>query len=474
MLDGASELVSDLHGVPFVGDFNGDGLDDLGAWEDDTFEIDLAPWDGTIDVTFRYGFIGVRERPVVADMDQDGYDDLGLWVPDRSGVAPGEGAEWYFLVSNSLAGGVLSRIEPDADLGVDTINFEPVPFGPDLFMQFGDDYAMPLLGNFDPPVTASDAADPGVFQINGTEGDDDFRFSAGNDGQTWTVTLNGVEQTIPDGTESVLFNGLGGQDAAYLRGSDGDDVFTSSPAGSTLSGEGFAVTTQDVETVHAYGLDGNDSATLNDTAENDNFKANLEANYAKMFGGGFFARAKFFEDVTGVFSDGNDDYARVWDTGGNDQMTASPTGLTLAGDVFHVDVQAFDRLLAYSTRGGVDTVNLFDSPGDDTMRARSHKTLFWGPGFDMTLRGWEDVIAHSENGGSDTAKLHDTLGNDVVLTGDDWASLSTMADGELDLLYAAYGFDTVKGYHSEGQDKSPNPTTVDFLMLDDDGVWDLQ
>ena len=123
----------------------------------------------------------------------------------------------------------------------------------------------------------------------------------------------------------------------------------------------------------------------------------------------------------------------------------------MTGGQFSVNVEGFDRLLAYSTNGGSDMANLNDSPGDDTMRARSHKALFWGPGFDMTLRGWEDVVAHSENGGYDQAKLHDTLGDDVVLSGDDWASLSTLAGGELDLLYAAYGFDVVKAYHSEGQ-----------------------
>jgi hypothetical protein len=469
-LNAGSELVSDLHGVPIVGDFNGDGLDDLGTWQDDTFSFDLAPWDGSIDVTFRYGFIGVRERPVAADLDQDGYDDLGLWVPDRSGVTPEEGAEWYMLVSDGAS--LFDRIVPNVDLGVTEIQFTPVPFGPDLFMQFGEDYAMPLLGNFDPPVTSSSGEESTVFQVAGTDGDDVFTFIAGSD----TITLNGVEQTIPAGTESVVFIGGDGQDTAFLRGSDGDDVFTAGPEGATLEGPGYSVTTQDVEVNHGYGYDGDDVATLNGSGGDDNFKADLmhEDQYAKMSGGGFYTRAKFFENVTGAMGIGDDDYARVWDSNGSDQMTASPAALTLTSSQFTVNVGAFDRLLAYSTYGGTDTVNLYDSDGDDTMRARSHKTLFWGPGFDMTLRGWEDVIAHSDNGGFDQAKLHDTVANDVVLTGDDWASLSTVVDEELDLLYAAYGFDAVKAYHSEGTDKSPDPDAIDFFMLDDKDVWDLQ
>ncbi len=78
-----------MFGIPFVGDFNGDGLVDLGTWYQDTFYISLAgtpggvgpmSWSTTL-ITFDFGFIGVRERPVVADFDQDGYSDIGLWVP---------------------------------------------------------------------------------------------------------------------------------------------------------------------------------------------------------------------------------------------------------------------------------------------------------------------------------------------------------------------------------------------------------
>ena len=340
-------------------------------------------------------------------------------------------------------------------------------------MQFGDEYAMPLLGNFDPPVAATTDVESGVFEIPGSEDDDEFFFSSGSDGQSWTVTVNGVTQEIPEGTTTIVFDGLGGDDTAFLRGSDGADVFASSPAGATLSGSGFAVTTQNVETTHAYGMGGNDTATLNDTSGSDKFKANLAKDYAKMWGNGHYTRAKFFETVSGVFSEGDDDYVRVWDTTDNDQLTAYPDSLTQTGGGFTVNVEAFDRLLAYSTYGGEDEATLHDSDGDDTMRARSHKTQFWGPGFQMTLRGWETVHAYATEG-YDMAKLHDTFGDDVVQAGDDWASLSTVVDGELDLLYAVYGFDFVKAYHSAGTDRAPDPATIDFLMLDNVDNWELE
>jgi len=149
---------SQLRGYPIVGDFDGDGLDDLATWHNESvnsgqFQFDLANDGlGTGPIrTIDFGFIGVRERPVAADMDQDGIDDVGLWSPDRAGIVPDETAEWYFLISNDPTGA--RRVTGQ----VNTLNhaFEPVPFGKDLYMEFGSEFAIPIVGNFDPPASAS-------------------------------------------------------------------------------------------------------------------------------------------------------------------------------------------------------------------------------------------------------------------------------------------------------------------------------
>lgn len=149
---------SELKGYPVVGDFDRDGHEDLGTWADDVFTVDLANgvangWDGSADASFRFGFIGVRERPVAADMDQDGFDDLGLWVPDRGGITPRESGEWYWLVSGGDS--LLDRIVPATDAvggSANQILFRPEPFGQDIFAQFGDEFGIPIVGNFDPPT----------------------------------------------------------------------------------------------------------------------------------------------------------------------------------------------------------------------------------------------------------------------------------------------------------------------------------
>jgi hypothetical protein len=104
----------------------------------------------------------------------DGIDDLGLWNPDRATQIDTQAAEWYWLVSGvttndtppgggnlgpTIAGGAAAvppngRIVPDPiTVGRNVVRFTPTPFGNDLYMQYGDEFALPIVGNFDPPAT---------------------------------------------------------------------------------------------------------------------------------------------------------------------------------------------------------------------------------------------------------------------------------------------------------------------------------
>jgi hypothetical protein len=95
----------------------------------------------------------VLDKPVAADMDQDGIDDIGLWVPRTSAHNPYAAAEWFFALSNDPLS--VNRITGS----VNTLNhpFEPPPFGSDIFAEFGHELALPLVGNFDPPVAPQSA-----------------------------------------------------------------------------------------------------------------------------------------------------------------------------------------------------------------------------------------------------------------------------------------------------------------------------
>ncbi len=183
-INGGVPVASNLRGIPIAGDFNGDGAVDLATWKNDFFTFDYGtpgvPFNffdtgvpGTVLPTIAFGFPGVSEIPIAADMDQDGVTDVGLWVPGRAGTIPATGAEVFFLMSNDVPDTTtglppidVSTLPAFSDFSVapDLLNhpFSPSPLGSDLYFQFGDEFANPIVGNFDPPVkptTAAAAAD---------------------------------------------------------------------------------------------------------------------------------------------------------------------------------------------------------------------------------------------------------------------------------------------------------------------------
>jgi len=206
-LSGATAVSSGIQGHPVVGDFDDDGKEDLGTWDtrQNVFHLSLSASGGGLNavetVQFSLGegspFIGTQERPVAADMDGDGIDDLGLWVPDRSGAAPGEMAEWYFLLSGGRP--ITQRIS--SGTSGNAVQFTPVPFGRALYAQFGDEFGVPVVGNFDPPPTLDSQATTS-FLTDGSE-----TSTASADGSTaeasvWRNAKNPLD-TTDDGLVSA-------------------------------------------------------------------------------------------------------------------------------------------------------------------------------------------------------------------------------------------------------------------------------
>jgi hypothetical protein len=137
-----------LRGLPVAGDFDGDGLTDLAVHSASAnrFQFDYAAvggLTGVIEGTINHGFSGVLERPIAGDLNLDGITDLGLAVPNQDGVSTNSRLSWYVLQSTGPAvAGTTANLNHA---------FSPVPLGPDLYRQFGNNLAVPMLGNFDPP-----------------------------------------------------------------------------------------------------------------------------------------------------------------------------------------------------------------------------------------------------------------------------------------------------------------------------------
>ncbi len=162
-IDLGERFATNMRGLPIVGDFNGDGNDDLATFNNDTGDIqfNLDVTDGnvsTVNVTAtdffgNFGFSGFGEKPVAGDFNLDGTDDIGLYVPHQEGQLPKQAGEFHFLISDDPTPFPANPRNP-AETTPNALfdPFSPTPLGNDFIIQFGDDIALPLFGNFDPPI----------------------------------------------------------------------------------------------------------------------------------------------------------------------------------------------------------------------------------------------------------------------------------------------------------------------------------
>jgi len=444
-------------GFPIAGDFDGNGLDDLGTFQPAdignggvfTFALrDTATtWFPLQTIDFQYqDFIGVRERPVAADMDGDGIDDVGLWVPDRSGATPWETGEWYFLLSADLGG--TKRIEGQ----VNTLDhhFSPIPLGEDLFAQFGDEFAVPVVGNFDPPVAGEGvASDPTVVSLLGTSGDDVLEFKPGPTPDTWTVTVNGFAQNAAsDSGIAVEFDGLEGKDTVIVTGTAAVDTAKLWPHRGTVVGEGYTVGFDNVDSVTVHGGGGEDVADLRgDPAGKDTYHAWPDE--AKLFGDGFINRVVAFPWVHAFSTAGNQDMAVLHDDpDGTDVFRFWPEQAKLYGDGFFTRAKGFWQVHAFSSPGNDDMAVLYDNPHDvDTFKFYPGEAKLFGVGFYNRAKGFSQVHAFSE-GDDDVAILYDDPDGDEVFKA--WPEQAKLyGDG---FFNRAKGFRSVYAYARGGDD----------------------
>lgn len=221
-------IASQQVGLPFVGDFNGDGNTDLATFDAGinlfTFDADR---NGTIDDSLTFGFNGFRDRPVAGDLNLDGIDDIGLFVPRGNVQISEDVSEWYFLVSDHVHDDESVSSSFVIEHNLISEDFSPDPLGNDLFFQYGNQFALPLMGNFDPPVVTTTTVEDEVALlqnpdnmydvnhdghvtpndaltvINAMNADDIDEFMAG-DGESMYVDVNGDGIVSPNDAIRVI------------------------------------------------------------------------------------------------------------------------------------------------------------------------------------------------------------------------------------------------------------------------------
>ena len=325
--------------------------------------------------------------------------------------------------------------------------------------------------------------------FNGGDGDDTVKLTGGPDTKVarffpdnGTFEGNGFLVTVEEVTNITAYGGCG-TDSAFMYDSPGDDQFYALQDYGRMTGDGFALETFDFMFNYGYATTrdgGNDVAYLEDTPGGDKFKFDWPKPgqfFGKMYGGGvYYNRAKNFEQIEAVMTDGKN-LARLFDSEGDDTLFTQKEESRMTGPGYDVTVSGYNTFIAYASQGN-DIAYLEDSDDDDTTRARPHKVVLWGEKdgattYELTARKFDEYHFEKKHAGYDQAKLHDTvLGDHVEAKGNSTALY--VNDGELDLLYEVVAFDWVKLYGTDNgsQDTIEKEDPLDFSLFYAKTEWE--
>jgi CSLREA domain-containing protein len=293
---------------------------------------------------------------------------------------------------------------------------------------------------------------------HGTDEADEFEYAPSGSHQ---VTVKGIDYHFDDSeVTKVQFRAGAGADSANLYGSAGSETLTIRPTTASLRSDRVDVSVVGAERVIAAGGGGHDTANFHGTADTDVYTGTQS--YGRLTRDGFFARASGFAECYVDLNLG-DDIARLYDSPGDDTLTANPTQATLscpAIDVLH-QVENFRELHAFATEDGNDTAELADDPAEASYVVSFHALsgtegkLFDGDRtgapdevnqvFLIRTSGFDSVTATA--GPGDTALLYGTSGDDQYSGTASQASL-TVPSGS---VFTAVSFEQVHSVAKGGK-----------------------
>jgi len=207
------------------------------------------------------------------------------------------------------------------------------------------------MKGFDKLYAFASAGGKDVASLVGTAGNDTLAASPTK------ATLQGADYFLEVSTfdEVRVDAKTGAADVAELSDSANDDVFTATPTVATLKGSNYSIRAAAFDQVHAFGSGGLDTAKFFDSAGNDTFVGRPDASV--MSGAGYYNRAKNFEHVY-AYADtpgDGDDSATLYDSAMGDLLKAEGSKAVMtpySSPIYYMyDVNSFDTVTAVGSFG---------------------------------------------------------------------------------------------------------------------------
>ena len=324
-------------------------------------------------------------------------------------------------------------------------------------------------------ATFSEVLNP-VVEIRGTDEDDLFELVAGQTPGELIVKLNGVVQDVVNGTDSLVFIGLGGYDTVNLAtlASNENDNAELWPDHGTFTSAGVTTTLTDVDSININGGTGEDSVIIHDSASDDILYARAAAAAQPVSlitmadtANSYSHQLDDFE-ILNAYSTSGIDTASLFDSDGPDKFISHPDANRLRDDDlsdsvvdFNFRVKDFQYNHAYAKNGGVDLAEFHDKDGqDDKFKGYpTYSKMFKGL-YQRRAKFFENVVAYATPGDGDYARLFDSDQNDSLIASPTESRLFSSSAGydiralafDSVLARAKYGFDTAEFIGGSGDD----------------------
>lgn len=280
-------------------------------------------------------------------------------------------------------------------------------------------------------------------------------------------------------------------DQVQIYDTPGDDVWIArEDFGSFQMENAYSVNAHSAGALHGYAkAGGNDRAYLHGNDQANRLKT--DSQLVRLYQGDVYFRAKFFDSVE-IDGNGGEDTAILQGTRGNDEFRVSrDEGSFQSGDGVEYLYHDFESVIAHGYSGN-DRGYYSDSAAAEEVRVRPSKIVVRDRAASMPyliLRGIDYFYAEAltDDGNVDIVKMHDRdasanspMTSDLLTAGMDGShvrarfyrgSTNVPDPTTADLIYESLGFEITKGYSDSGNDRRA-ADEVEPALLAWEGIWE--